>query len=280
MKTSVKFSKNEKIFLGVFFAVYAGVALWNFDKVKFPSGVGHIWQIKVPLPSILGTLNPMTIIMTAVLLVVLIYMAIDFKKHLKKIPSRKQSAIEILLSFVYDLVKDVIPAEEFVKPVFYIATTIFLFVLSSNLLGGIPGIGIGVSSKGGLKLNLFTDTWHSPTGDLNTNVTYAVMVLFISHIFAIKRKGFKQWLKEFASPNPIMLPMNIIGEIAKPISHSLRLFGNIAGGGIMVLMLSYLVKYTFVPVILWGFFGFFVGTIQAFVFSMLAIAYIGVQLEL
>ncbi len=276
---SVNFSKSEKIFLGVFFVAYAIVAFWNFGKVEFPSGVGHIWQIKIPLPSIFGTLNPMTIIMTALLLAILIYIAVDFKKHLRKIPSRKQSAIEMVLSFMYDLVKDVVPAEEFVKPVFYIATTLFLFILFSNLLGGIPGIGIGVSSGGALKLNLFTDTWHSPTGDLNTNVTYAVMVLFISHIFAIKLKGLKEWAKTFISPNPIMLPMNIIGEFAKPISHSLRLFGNIAGGGIMVLMLSYLVKYTFVPVILWGFFGFFVGTIQAFVFSMLAIAYIGVQLE-
>jgi len=279
LKIPVKFSKGEKIFLGIFFAAYAGVAIWNFGKVEFPSGIAHVWQIKVPLPSILGTLNPMTIIMTALLLVILIYMAFDFKRHLKKIPSRKQSAIELVLSFMYDLVKDVTPAEEFVRPVFYIATTLFLFILFSNILGGIPGIGVGVSPNGSLKLNLFTDTWHSPTGDLNTNVTYAVMVLFISHIFAIKLKGLKEWAKGFISPNPIMLPMNIIGEFAKPISHSLRLFGNIAGGGIMVLMLSYLVKYTFVPVILWGFFGFFVGTIQAFVFSILAIAYIGIQLE-
>ncbi len=274
----VKFSKGEKIFLSAFLVVYAIVAIWNLNKIEIPSGIGHVWQVKVPLPSILGTLNPLTIIMTLALVVILVYMAVDFKKHLKKIPSRKQSAIEIVLSFIYELVEDSIPIEEFVRPTFYVSATLFLFILFSNLLGGIPGISVGVLNHG-LSLNLFTDTWPSPTGDLNTNVTYAVMVLFISHVFAIKLKGFKEWLKGFMDPNPVMLPMNIIGELAKPVSHSLRLFGNIGGGGIMVLMLSYLAKYTVIPVVLWGFFGFFVGTIQAFVFSMLAIAYISVQLE-
>ncbi len=274
----VSFSKGEKIFLGAFLTVYAGVAFWNFDKIQFPEGIGRVWQVKVPLPSLLGTINPTTLIMTAVVFSFLIYVAVDFKKHLRRVPSRKQAGIELLLAFVYELVEDVIPVEEFVRPTFYVSATLFLFILFSNLLGGIPGISFGVSNHH-LVLNMFTDTWPSPTGDLNTNVTYAVMVMVISHLFAIKLKGFKTWAKGFISPNPIMLPMNIIGELAKPVSHSLRLFGNIAGGGIMVLMLSYLTKYTVVPIVLWGFFGFFVGTIQAFVFSMLAIAYISVQLE-
>ncbi len=274
----VSFSKGEKIFLGAFLTVYAGVAFWNFDKIRFPEGIGRVWQVKVPLPSLLGTINPTTLIMTAVVFSFLIYVAVDFKKHLRRVPSRKQAGIELLLAFVYELVEDVIPVEEFVRPTFYVSATLFLFILFSNLLGGIPGISFGVSNHH-LVLNMFTDTWPSPTGDLNTNVTYAMMVMVISHLFAIKLKGFKTWAKGFISPNPIMLPMNIIGELAKPVSHSLRLFGNIAGGGIMVLMLSYLTKYTVVPIVLWGFFGFFVGTIQAFVFSMLAIAYISVQLE-
>jgi len=274
----VSFSKGEKIFLSLFLIAYVMVAIWNFKKIEFPSGIGRVWQVNVPLPSILGTLNPVTIIMTIVVMSFLIYIAVSFKKHLTKIPSKKQAAIEMMLSFVYELVEDVIPVKEFVKPTFYVSMTLFLFILFSNILGGIPGVSVGVESHH-LVLNLFTDTWPSPTGDLNTNVTYAVMVLFISHIFAIKLKGFKTWMKGFFEPNPIMFPMNIIGELAKPVSHSLRLFGNIAGGGIMVLMLSYLAKYTVVPMVLWGFFGFFVGTIQAFVFSMLAIAYISVQLE-
>jgi F-type H+-transporting ATPase subunit a len=73
--------------------------------------------------------------------------------------------------------------------------------------------------------------------------------------------------------------MNVIGELAKPISHSLRLFGNIGGGAILTFMLSYLVKYLLLPVVFWGFFGLFVGLIQALVFSMLAVAYISAQIS-
>lgn len=73
--------------------------------------------------------------------------------------------------------------------------------------------------------------------------------------------------------------MNIVGELAKPVSHSLRLFGNIMGGGLLVLIISYLVKYLILPTFLWGFFGMFVGSIQALVFTILAIAYIGALLE-
>ncbi|HEY8541971.1 MAG TPA: F0F1 ATP synthase subunit A, partial [Pseudothermotoga sp.] len=74
-------------------------------------------------------------------------------------------------------------------------------------------------------------------------------------------------------------PMNVIGELSKPISHSLRLFGNIAGGALLTYLLAYMAKYLFLPVILWGFFGIFVGVIQALVFTVLAIAYISSALS-
>ena len=104
------------------------------------------------------------------------------------------------------------------------------------------------------------------------------MVFVISHAFPIKAKGFKAWLKGWFEPNPIMMPMNVIGELSKPISHSLRLFGNIAGGAILTFIFSYMLKYFLLPIFLWGFFGLFVGTIQALVFSILVIAYISAQL--
>ena len=103
------------------------------------------------------------------------------------------------------------------------------------------------------------------------------MVLIISHAFAIKSKGFVSWFKSF-EPTPIMFPMNIVSEIAKPISHSFRLFGNIMGGGMLVLILSSIVKYFVLPVFLWAIFGWFFGIIQAFVFSLLTIVYIGSML--
>lgn len=272
------FSKGEKIFLVIFFSFYLLFAIWNSSSVQFPEGVGLVWQVKVPLPSILSTLNPMTIIMTIFILVLWLFVSLKFKRQLSKIPSKFQAAIELLLSFLYDLVEGAIPVKKLVRPVFYFSSTLFLFIVVSNVLGGIPGITVS-PGKDGLFLNLFTDTWYSPTADLNTNVTYAVMVLIASYVFAIKYKGFKKWASGFLSPSPFMLPMNIIGELSRPISHSFRLFGNIGGGALIALMLCYLAKYTIMPVIVWGFFGFFIGVIQAYVFTILAVAYITAQLE-
>jgi F-type H+-transporting ATPase subunit a len=75
----------------------------------------------------------------------------------------------------------------------------------------------------------------------------------------------------------IMAPLNIIGELAKVISISFRLFGNIMGGSIIILVVSYLTFNLVTPPFLNAFFGAFVGTIQAFVFTMLTLVYIAVQ---
>ena len=76
-----------------------------------------------------------------------------------------------------------------------------------------------------------------------------------------------------------MAPLNVIGEIAKVVSISFRLYGNIMGGSIIILVVSDLVYQLILPPFLYGFFGLFVGTIQAFVFTMLTLVYISVQMK-
>ena len=76
-----------------------------------------------------------------------------------------------------------------------------------------------------------------------------------------------------------MAPLNVVGEIAKVISISFRLFGNIKGGAIIILVVSFLVRYLVLPVPLSLFFVFFVGTVQAFVFTMLTLTYIAVAIK-
>ncbi len=78
--------------------------------------------------------------------------------------------------------------------------------------------------------------------------------------------------------NPLFL-LDIIGEFSKVVSISFRLFGNVLGGAIIILVVSSLVSFVIFPVGLNMFFGMFVGTIQAFVFTMLALTYIGVELS-
>ncbi|RKX51591.1 MAG: F0F1 ATP synthase subunit A [Thermotoga sp.] len=279
----LKFSKREKILLILFIIAYVVVGIINMKELsKTPmseafKNLGRRWIVNIG-----GfRMNPMTVIMGLFIALILIVIAYKMGRNFKLIPDRKQSFFEYLMEFVYEIVEEAIPDPKLVRPTFVLAMTLFLFISLSNLIGGaVPGINVVGYEDGTIeKITLFTDTWPAPTADLNTDLTYALMVLVISHVFAIKSKGFKTWLKGWIDPSPIMLPLNIIGELAKPISHSLRLFGNIAGGAILVYILSYLVKYFFLPIVFWGFFGIFVGLIQAFVFTILAIAYISSQLS-
>ncbi|AKI98202.1 ATP synthase F0F1 subunit A [Kosmotoga pacifica] len=261
-----------------YIAIFTYIIVTGYQFPKLDESVGQRWIYQLPFGTPpLNRVNPMTVFMSWAIMVGLIAFASSIKVF-TIIPGKKQSLIEMLLDYILDLTKDAVPKEEFVRPTFNIAATLFLFIFVSNIISGIPGIQ-AVPRNNGVIFTIFEDTWYTPTSDLNTNATFAVMVLIISHVFAIKAKGFGQWVKGFFEPNPIMFPMNVIGELAKPVSHSLRLFGNIMGGGLLVLIISYLVKYFLMPTFLWGFFGIFVGSIQALVFTILAIAYIGSVIE-
>ncbi|WP_126992808.1 F0F1 ATP synthase subunit A [Thermosipho globiformans] len=279
---------KKKISTGllIFLIIYTVVGIINAiyfvpkDTAEVTKGLANRWIVQFSDTKAWYTrINPLTLIMSWAIIIGLIIFAVRVGKNFKVIPDRKQALSESVMDFMYEVVESVIDDPKFVKPTFMIATTLFIYISIANIIGGaIPGINVSVVD-GHVKFTLFQDTWFSPTADLNTNLTYALMVFVISHAFAIKAKGFGGWLKSWMEPTPIMLPMNIIGELAKPISHSLRLFGNIGGGAILTFMLSYLVKYLFMPVVFWGYFGMFVGLVQALVFSMLAVAYISEKIS-
>ncbi len=129
------------------------------------------------------------------------------------------------------------------------------------------------------KIALFSDLFSPPTDDLNTDLAFGLFVFLLAQGLAIYKKGIWKYIKGYFEPVAFLMPLNVIGELAKPISHSFRLFGNIMGGGILIAILSWLLKYFVAPAFLWGYFGLFVGLIQAFVFMMLAIAYISAAIE-
>ena len=136
---------------------------------------------------------------------------------------------------------------------------LFLFLWISNIIGSIP-------------LTV------EPTRDLNVPIGHMLAVLVVVHFEAIRVKGIKAYLASYNEPFIVMMPLNIIGEIAKGVSLAFRLFGNILGGAIIIMVISFLMKYVVVPVGLNMFFGLFVGTIQAFVFTMLGMTYMAVAI--
>jgi len=110
-----------------------------------------------------------------------------------------------------------------------------------------------------------------PTRNLNVPLGLGIMGIAMIHYFSIRKKGLISWSKEFLEPFFVMLPLNIVGELSKIVSVSFRLFGNIFGGGIILLVVTHLTVSVMVPVGLNMFFTMFGGTIQAFVFTMLTL---------
>lgn len=174
---------------------------------------------------------------------------------LRRIPGRLQGFMEIALEFFRGITRETLGrhADRHVPTIL----TLFFFIWFSNLIGVIPLLS-------------------EPTKDLNVALGQMVVMILLVHYESIRVKGLKTYLKEYFEPIFILFPLNIVGEFAKGISLSFRLFGNIFGGSIIILVISYLFRYTIMPVGLNLFFGIFVGTVQAFVFTMLSLTYIAV----
>jgi len=181
-------------------------------------------------------------------------------KNVKLIPTKIQIIAEDLYTFFRTIVTDTI-GEEKVHFTPYIAT-IFIFIELCNIIGLIPIPG-----------NM------EPTRNLNVTLGLGTMAIVLVHFFAIKEKGLFPYLKEFAEPVFLIAPINIISEFGNLISISFRLFGNILGGAIIILVISNLTRYILLPVGLNMFFGIFIGTIQAFVFTMLVLSYTAVAIK-
>ncbi|MCB2188168.1 MAG: F0F1 ATP synthase subunit A [Deltaproteobacteria bacterium] len=201
-------------------------------------------------------LNAETLIMSWIVMGILIAFGFMSTKKLSFLPGPWQTIGEMLLGAFEGLVHDALDEKN--RVYFPLIVTLFLFLWLSNMLGVIPGLS-------------------EPTKDLNTPLAYGVLGFFVAQYAGISTKGLKGWASEYVQPMFFMAPLNLIGEMSKVVSISFRLFGNIMGGAIIISVVSYLVYNLVLPPFLNAFFGIFVGTIQAFVFTMLTLVYISVQ---
>jgi len=208
--------------------------------------------------SAMGSFQLLRMLLIVDLLLLLISLLI--KRTLLKRPSQPQIIFEMTYSALEQFVVETLGKER-VHFTPYIVT-LFLFIWVCNMVGMIPIPG-----------------FIEPTRNLNVPLGLGVFAVAVVHITAFKVKGAWGHLQNYLNPvkNPLFI-LDIIGEISKVVSISFRLFGNILGGAIIILVVSSLVSYVVFPVGLNLFFGMFVGTIQAFVFTMLALTYIGVEI--
>lgn len=165
-----------------------------------------------------------------------------------------RNLLELVLSFIVGLAEDIIGHKA--KTYIPLLATCFIFILFMNLLGLIPG---------------FTP----PTDQMNITVGLAVVIFLSTHYYGVKEHGIG-YFKHFLGPvwwmAPIMLPIEIVSHLARPLSLSLRLFGNITGDHLVVSIFLGLVPFV-VPSIFYGL-GVFVSFMQAFIFTVLSMIYI------
>jgi F-type H+-transporting ATPase subunit a len=142
-----------------------------------------------------------------------------------------------------------------------LAVTLFLFILASNWLGLIPG-GWG------------PELFRPPTADVNLTYALGFTVFFWSLGAGIRIRGARSYLAHLKEPFVVMAPINVIEELIKPFTLSLRLFGNIFAGVVMLQIFTLLPTYlVWMPTTVWKLFDLFIGLIQAFIFALLTILY-------
>ena len=228
----------------------------------------HITPGEHPEWHVLGlTFNSDTIISTIVagLLVLLLgfaaraYLTRDPEDH---VPSKIQIIWESVVGEVNRQVEDNLgKVHPFVAP---LAISLFFFILFANWLELVP-----------TELNEKTHLLPAPTAD--TNLTYAMAIFAVVSVwvYGIRTKGFKGYFSHFVQPYPVLLPLNVLEELVKPITLALRLFGNIFAGGIMLALIAAIPWYAGMPIanILWKLFDMVIGGLQAFIFALLTVLY-------
>ncbi|MEI7883729.1 MAG: F0F1 ATP synthase subunit A [Clostridia bacterium] len=194
-----------------------------------------------------------TVITTWCLMVLAIVAILFLTRDLKVRPtSKRQLVLEYFVSFIDNIMEDTGGKEA--KRYTPLVGGFFLSILILNLAWFIP-------------------FFRPPTMDYNLTFALGIMVFFISQTLGIYHRGIKNYFKKFIYPTPILLPINILEEFIKPVSLSLRLFGNMFADEMLVVIIGILVPLVLpVPIQLLG---LLTAGIQAFVFSLLLAVYIG-----
>jgi F-type H+-transporting ATPase subunit a len=168
---------------------------------------------------------------------------------------RRPVVLEMIVEFLSGIISDMMgrPAGPYVS----LLGTLCIFIAVANVIGVVPMVV-------------------TPTKDLNTSVALALVVFFSVHYFGIRELGPGGYFKQLASPI-FMLPLELISQVSRTLSLSMRLFGNIISGEIIVAVI-----FSLIPIIaplLLQMFSMFTGLLQAYIFTVLASVYVGAAVE-
>jgi F-type H+-transporting ATPase subunit a len=225
---------------------------------------------------------------TWLLMIVLAAIAFVASRDIRLVPGRLQNVVELMLEQFQQLIDDVIGPEG--RPFLPLIATLGIFIFFGNILGLVPGM-------------------NGPTTNLNTTAACALVVFFAYHYIGIRKHGALTYLQHFMGPvplalKPLMFVIEIISHLARPLSLTLRLFGNMFGGHILLAIIFFLMgldgligwalKGSPIGVVVGGIAGavmivftvgflyplkILVSILQAFIFVMLTMLYISGAIE-
>lgn len=167
-------------------------------------------------------------------------------------PGALQSVLEIVVETIARQVQDIIRRDPW--PYLPLTGTLFIFLVVANLSAIVPGM-------------------KPPTGHIETPAALAAIVFFSAHYFGLRAKGLVEYARHYIRPSPFLLPLNILSEITRVFSLMVRLFGNIMSHEFIIAIVVFLAGLLLpIPFMLLG---ILIGLIQAYIFTVLAIVFIG-----
>ena len=237
-----------------------------------------------------------SLIMSWVTVVMLVVGFALIYKKIKHVPYGLQNIFEILLEQAFTLADTVTGSRHKSEKFLPIVLALFLFILVNNWLGLLPGIGtIGFIETEGTH-SVFVPLFRGGTADVNTTLAISLFAVIMSHLFGVLTLGIWKHLNKFVNfhafmeipkkmrKDPMIILVNpikafvglieMVGELAKVASLSLRLFGNIFAGE--VLLASMMAIFAFILPLPFMFMELIVGIVQALVFSILTLAFFGI----
>ncbi|MDR1159614.1 MAG: F0F1 ATP synthase subunit A [Syntrophomonadaceae bacterium] len=180
-------------------------------------------------------------------------------RNMQLVPKGLQNVFEMAIVWTYEFFTQLMDEEHVAKKWAPLLTSFFFFILLSNYSGLIPGAA-------------HVEGFQPPTSNWNVTMSLALVTFFAVHIAGISENKL-HYLGHFVSPSWAMLPLNIIEEVAHPLSLTFRLFGNIFGEEMVIAFLLFLAPFL-VPSLIMGL-SLLLGAIQAIVFTILSASYIG-----
>ena len=224
-----------------------------------------------------------TLLTSWAVMLVLFVIALVIGRNPKLIPGRFQTLLEWLFGFVYDYVAETLESRDLARRFFPLLTTIFLFVFTSNLLEFMPGIG----SVGFFHTDEFVPLLRSVNTDLNVTLMLAILSFLVIEVTGVLVIGAWKYGGKFLTFHGRGIGQRLINffvgiveffsELARIISFSFRLFGNIFAGEVLILVVTYFLPLVApVPVMM---FEIFVGFVQAAIFALLTLFFIKLAIQ-